>query len=114
MDEFENLLKTNTPEAQQLARELRELLGRLVPQAKEKIYPGWGVADFQLGGQRDFLSIGPQKKYVNLYFMRGSELPDPAGLLEGSGKSMRHVKIKKREDLQNPALKTLIETAARL
>jgi hypothetical protein len=114
MDEFENLLKTNAPEAQQLARELRELLGRLVPQAKEKIYPGWGVADFQLRGQRDFLSIGPQKKYVNLYFMRGSELPDPAGLLEGSGKSMRHVKIKSHEDLQNPALKALVETASRL
>jgi hypothetical protein len=112
LDDFQQLIKNNSPEAQALAVELRQLLIRLVPRATEKIYPGWGVADFQLHGQRDFLSIGPQKNYVNLYFMRGSELPDPAGLLQGKGKMMRHVKIKARADLQAAALKALIEIAA--
>ena len=46
MTEFGQLIKNNSPEAQQLALELRSLLRRLVPQAKEKIHPGWGVADF--------------------------------------------------------------------
>lgn len=114
MGDLQELIKNNSPEAQQLALELRKLLQRLVPQAAEKIYPGWGVADFQLHGQRDFLSIGPQKNYVNLYFMRGSELPDPGGLLEGKGKNLRHVKIKKSADLQDSALRALIEIAAGL
>jgi len=111
---FEELLVNNSPEAQALAKKLRRLIRRLVPKAKEKIYPGWGVLDYQLGGGRDFLSIGPQKKYVNLYFMRGKQLPDPAGLLQGAGKSMRHVKIRTQKDLASKALQALIRKAAKL
>jgi hypothetical protein len=115
MDDFEKLLVTNKPEAQALALELRKLIRHLLPKAKEKIYPGWGVADYGFAETgRGFLSIGPQKSYVNLYFMDGSELADPAGLLEGSGKRMRHVKIRKPEDLKNRALHTLVRQAARL
>lgn len=114
MTALQDLIKDNSPEAQQLALDLRDLVARLVPQAREKVYKGWGVLDFQLGGKRDFLTIGPQKKYVNLYFMRGTDLPDPAHLLEGTGKNMRHVKIKSAKDLQNKALHTLIKTASKL
>lgn len=105
----------NQPQARALARGLRRLIRRLVPTLKEKIYPGWGVADYgyALPG-RGFLSIGPQKGYVNLYFMNGSDLEDPAGLLEGTGKRLRHVKIRKPEDLKSHALHGLVRQAARL
>lgn len=114
MNDFESLLTTNTPEAQKLARKLRKLIQNLVPGAVEKIHSGWGVADIypKEPKGRGYLSIGPQKKYVNLYFMNGADLPDPAGLLEGAGKRMRHVKIKTEEDLRNPALAELIRAAA--
>lgn len=114
MNDFESLLTTNAPEAQDLARKLRELVRRILPVAGEKIHPGWGVADFYHGEPkgRGFLSIGPQKKYVNLYFMDGVDLPDPAGLLTGAGKRLRHVKIKTMDDLKNPALARLIKAAA--
>ena len=114
MDEIKQLIKNNTPEAQKLVYELRKLIKKLVPGSKEKIYKGWGVIDYHLGGSRDFISIGPQKKYVNLYFMRGIELPDPAGILEGSGKNMRHVKILFSKDLENKQLHKLIVLAAKL
>ncbi len=114
MDDFEKLLVTNKPEAQALAHDLRRLIFRLVPGAKEKIYKGWGVADYGFGGSgRGFLSIGPQKGYVNLYFMDGVSLRDSAGLLEGTGKRLRHVKILRPEDLKKPALQTLVRQAAR-
>jgi hypothetical protein len=71
MGEFDKLIRGNSPESQHLALALRDLILRLVPKAEQKIYIGWGVIDYQLGGKRDFLSIGPQKKYVNLYFMWG-------------------------------------------
>ncbi|HEX8991222.1 MAG TPA: DUF1801 domain-containing protein [Anaerolineales bacterium] len=113
MDDFEKLLVTNQPEAQALARDLRGLIHKLVPKAHEKIYRGWGVADYGYSGSgRGFMSIGPQKKYVNLYFMDGVELPDPGGLLEGAGKRLRHVKIHKPEDLKNRSLHALIREAA--
>ncbi len=115
MDEFEKLLTTNRPEARELARELRRLLHRLLPEAKEKIYKGWGVADYGFGETgRGFVSIGPNKSYVNLFFMDGVQLEDPSGLLVGSGKRLRHVKIVSPKDLHNKALHKLVREAARL
>jgi hypothetical protein len=49
--------------------------------------------------------------HVNVGFFRGAELADPAGLLEGTGKFMRHVKLRPDRPLDSGALKTLIETA---
>ena len=114
MDEIYPLIRDNEPLAQQLVYDLAKLIHRLVPDANQKIYPGWGVIDYQLGGRRDYLSIGPQKKYVNLYFMRGVELADPGHLLTGSGKNMRHVKILSAKDLQDKRLHALILNAAKL
>lgn len=115
MDDFEKLLVTNQPQAQDLARQLRALLRRLLPKAQEKVYRGWGVADYGFGEQgRGFVSIGPQKSYVNLYFMDGVELNDPAGLLEGTGKRLRHVKIRQPADLKRKPLHDLLRQAARL
>jgi hypothetical protein len=115
MTDFESLLAGNSPEARELARHLRQLVQAALPGLQEKIQPGIGVADYHTGEikGRGFMSIGPQKKYVNIYFMNGIDLPDPTGLLTGSGKRLRHVKIMKPEDLQNPALLDLIKAAAR-
>jgi len=49
--------------------------------------------------------------HVNVGFFRGAELADPAGLLEGTGKFMRHVKLRPDRPLDSPALEALIETA---
>lgn len=115
MDDFEELLVNNKPEAQALALELRALVRRLLPKAQEKIYKGWGVADYGFGGPgRGFLTIGPQKGYVNLYFMDGVDLPDPAGLLEGTGKRLRHVAIRRPQDLKNRHIHALVRKAAKL
>lgn len=47
--------------------------------------------------------------------MQGAHLPDPAGLLEGTGKNMRHVKIRSAEQFaeRRAALRALIEAAAK-
>jgi hypothetical protein len=51
------------------------------------------------------------KAHVNVGFFRGAELADPDGLLEGTGKFMRHVKISPERDVNAAALIKLIETA---
>jgi hypothetical protein len=51
------------------------------------------------------------KSHVNVGFFHGTALEDPAGLLEGSGKRMRHVKLKPGSELNNPALRELIDAA---
>jgi hypothetical protein len=51
--------------------------------------------------------------HVNLMFPRGVDLNDPKGLLEGSGKAMRHVKLRTAEDVDTPAMRQLIAQANR-
>ncbi len=51
------------------------------------------------------------KAHVNVGFFFGAQLPDPRGLLEGSGKRMRHVKVKPGEELDSAALSALIDAA---
>lgn len=49
--------------------------------------------------------------HVNVGFFRGADLADPAGLLEGTGKFMRHVKIRPDKKVDAAALTKLIKTA---
>jgi hypothetical protein len=51
------------------------------------------------------------KKEVKLGFYKGSLLPDPEGLLTGTGKVHKYVAIKKPEDVQTPALEKLLVAA---
>lgn len=49
--------------------------------------------------------------HVNVGFFRGAEIEDPDGLLEGTGKFMRHVKLKPERDVDPTALTKLIKAA---
>jgi len=49
--------------------------------------------------------------HVNVGFFRGAELDDPNGLLQGTGKFMRHVKLRPGQPVDNEALRTLIQSA---
>ena len=62
-------------------------------------------------GDVAFGYVNAFKAHVNVGFFRGAEIDDPEGLLEGTGKFMRHVKLKPQRDINAAALATLIETA---
>lgn len=64
-------------------------------------------------GVAAFAYVNAFKAHVNVGFFRGSELPDPAGLLEGTGKFMRHVKLRPGCPADATALESLIEAAYR-
>lgn len=51
------------------------------------------------------------RTHTNVGFFHGAELVDPMGMLEGSGKRMRHVKVKPNADLNSGALGALIDAA---
>ena len=55
--------------------------------------------------------ILPYQNWVNLGFYRGAELPDPTGLLAGTGAKMRHVKVPSVEAARQPAIRNLLEQA---
>jgi hypothetical protein len=56
--------------------------------------------------------IAPFKAHVNLGFFQGADLPDPAALLEGTGKGLRHVKLKTLDALGQPSVIALIQAAS--
>lgn len=58
-----------------------------------------------------FAYVSAFKAHVNVGFFRGTELADPEGLLEGTGKLMRHVKIGSARAVDATALSRLISTA---
>jgi hypothetical protein len=58
-----------------------------------------------------FAYVNAFTAHVNVGFFLGAEMPDPAGLLQGTGKFMRHVKLGPEGDVDAGALSKLIETA---
>lgn len=58
-----------------------------------------------------FAYVNAFRDHVNVGFFRGAEIEDPASLLEGTGKLMRHVKLRPERVVDESALTKLIETA---
>ncbi|HWS70800.1 MAG TPA: DUF1801 domain-containing protein [Thermoanaerobaculia bacterium] len=59
------------------------------------------------------LSIALYPRWVNLFFLRGALLPDPAGVLAGSGKSVRSIRLSAAADLDRAEVRALIGSALR-
>ena len=112
---FEALLKGRAPQVRKWARALRKIVKSAAPRAAERGYKGWNVLVFapnrEMKMKEMFCGISPHKDTVSLYFMRGAKLPDPHGILEGTGKGMRHLKIRGDKDLRPAAIKPIVRAA---
>jgi hypothetical protein len=62
-------------------------------------------------GDAAFAYVNAFRAHVNVGFFRGAEIADPAGLLEGTGKFMRHVKLRPDHGVDGTALTNLIGAA---
>ena len=58
-----------------------------------------------------FAYVNAFRAHVNVGFFRGAEIVDSEGLLEGTGRFMRHVKLSPGRAVDATALKNLIEIA---
>src|SRR6266542_2707854 len=112
-DEFNALAKRYSPQVQQLARKTRQFLRTEMPEAVEQVKAGWNAVWFGTGAKmNDIVAvIHFQERYVNLELAIGASLSDPSKLLEGTGKNMRHVKIKDAKILERPAFMALVRDA---
>ncbi|HXC46845.1 MAG TPA: DUF1801 domain-containing protein [Candidatus Sulfotelmatobacter sp.] len=90
---------------------LRSLVRRTLAGCEEYVNP-WKIPSFDSNGTVCGFMTG--KEHVTFIFLRGAALPDPEGLLEGTGKSVRHVKVRTAADVKKPALKKLLVEAAKL
>ena len=62
-------------------------------------------------GDAAFAYVDAFRAHVDVGFFRGAEIADPQGLLEGTGKFMRHVKLRPGSECDAAALSKLVETA---
>jgi hypothetical protein len=111
---FEEIVAGSPKEIRELALACRALIFDLLPQTVEVVWPHQRSAGYGTGPKKmteQFCWLAPQTKHVVFGFYYGTELPAPEGLLEGIGRLMRHVKIRTRADLENPALRRLVEVA---
>jgi hypothetical protein len=113
---FDEITVEANPKVEELARAAKSLILDVMPDVVEVAWPrqkiiGYGVGPKKMSEQ--FCYIAVFKERINLGFYYGANLPDPAKLLEGTGKSLRHVKISDLEQLSDPDLRQLVEAASR-
>ena len=100
-----------------LALALREIILDEAPNASEYVYQVYTVAIWFgfTGKMKDawFCYITTHAGHINLGFPFGAALADPSRVLEGEGKTNRHIKFKSMSDLERPFLRRYIQAAIR-
>ena len=97
-----------------IARQLRAVVLSDYPEAIEVVRLGDKAASYGVGPKKmseSHVYIMPKAKYVNLGFWHGVNVEDPEGLLEGTGKKMRHVKVHSLEQASDPNVRRLVSAA---
>jgi hypothetical protein len=105
VDEYVDLL--SGPQKEVAAR-LRGIVRTRYPQLREDVK--WHVPVYSLG-TTPIVSIEGFKAHVNLKFFEGARLQDRAGILEGTGKGVRHVKFRSPADVDEEKIRELIDQA---
>ena len=91
-----------------IAREWFEVMRKCGDEVREALHDGCPVACL---GDARFAYVNVFTSHVNVGFFQGASLPDPACLLQGAGKRMRHVKLRPETRTDATSLLTLIELA---
>jgi hypothetical protein len=94
-----------------VAKAVRTLVKKAVKGVEEYVNP-WKIPSFDSNGPLCCFMVG--KQHVTFAFMRGAALPDPEKLLEGTGKGVRHLKLRSIADVRKPGVKKLVLQAASL
>ena len=111
---FDELMAGVDPELVAIATKLRDIVFEIHADAVEVVRLGDRAATLGVGPKKmseGYCYIMPQKDRINLGFYKGAMLADPENLLEGTGKALRHVKVRDMALATNPAIRSLIVAA---
>jgi hypothetical protein len=114
-ERLEKMIVRRSPEMAKLTKAVLAKLRPRLPGATELVYDrknslviGFCPDDRATNAIN---SIAVYRNWINLYFFEGDTLPDPDGLLQGSGVAVRHIRITDARDLDRPAVKALMAAA---
>lgn len=114
------LLDESTLEVRAIFQSALDLIRDVMPDANEQLDLPDRLVAFghgRPGGTRlrDFaIALIPHRAHVNVQLADGAMLADPGGLIEGTGKRIRHVKCRSLDDVGRPALREIIRAQAEL
>lgn len=111
---FRDILAAAAPQMRPVCAALRALIAGEHGGYVEIVWPRMGIASFGVGPKKmseHYAYIAPEGGHVNLGFYHGTALADPMGLLEGTGKKLRHIKIRDACAVANPAVAALLRRA---
>ncbi len=94
----------------EIVSKVRNIILKTAPEADEAIK--WAQPVYSVNGP--FAYIKAFKNSVNFGFWRGVDIQDPAGLLQGTGEKMRHVKLLSLDDIDEPAYIDFVQQAVKL
>ncbi|HEY0672658.1 MAG TPA: DUF1801 domain-containing protein [Longimicrobiales bacterium] len=106
---FDDYLEDQTPSNRAIIRALRQFVKRSEPKLKETVK--WGNGCW-VGESGPVAYVYAATGYVQFGFFHGSLLSDSKGLLEGTGKYVRHIKVHDPSDIDNRAFAALLKQAA--
>ena len=108
--DVERLLAEHPPEQRAVEEALRATIRRELPGAVEQVDFGNKLIAFGRSMKMSGLlfAIIAHKTHVNLQLADGADLPNAEGLIEGTGKRIRHVKIRSVADASSPAVVAII------
>ena len=101
-------MKEHAGELGAIAHPWFEVMRKCGDEVRELLHDGCPVACM---GDAPFAYVNVFTSHVNVGFFHGAALPDPAGLLQGTGRFMRHVKLKPGTATNDVALNALIDAA---
>ncbi len=108
------LMQNRADSVVEAALAARKVVLDLAGECSELIYETYCVSNaFSFTGKlgQSFIHIATYSGHVNVGFSRGTELDDPDGLLEGTGKLIRHIRLKGKSDVRKKPVKDLIGAA---
>jgi hypothetical protein len=111
---FDDLLALAAEEWRPVMTALRQLVRDVDPSTVEVVRLGDRAASYGVGPKKmteAYAYVMPQAQWVNLGFYQGASLPDPDELLEGTGASLRHVKVRGMDFVTRPGLRSLLDVA---
>jgi len=115
-------LKNVPPAVRPILVAARKTITSTAPKAEEIPYQSkppksasamWKLARYAVSGE-EVMGLGTFARHSTIFFYRGRELDDAAGLLQGSGKDTRFVTLRSAGDAQSAAVKKLVRDAFRL
>jgi hypothetical protein len=113
--QLDGFIDRYTPEVAADARAALAFMKARLPTAFRLVYDNYNalVVGFASGEKASdaFLSIALYPNYVRLFFLRGVDLADPDGLLEGDGSQVRSIKLKPASRIEAPEIRALIDSA---